>query len=289
MTQFSLPAACLAAALLLTSQGALAQETASEGSDAEDPVVARVNGEDVLRSQVEETAKQLPPQYQQQLDAIFPMLLQRTIDLRLLGGAAEAANLHDDPEVQKRLDELRVAVMRDRYIEQQVAERVTDEMLQERYQAFLEANPPEAEVHARHILVEEETKARELITQLDGGADFAELAKEHSKGPSGAQGGDLDYFTKEQMVPAFADAAFALEKGNHSKDPVKTEFGWHVIEILDRREIAAPQFEEVEQQLFEELSQQAVQDILTDLRDGAQVEILGAPEAEAAPAPAPAQ
>lgn len=291
MTQFSLPAACLAAALLLTSQGALAQETASEGSDAaaEDPVVARVNGEDVLRSQVEETAKQLPPQYQQQLDAIFPMLLERTIDLRLLSGAAEAADLGKDAEVQKRLAEIRVAVMREVYLEQQVAERVSEEMLKERYQAFLEANPPEAEVHARHILVEEEAKARELITQLDGGADFAELAKEHSIGPSGAQGGDLDYFTKEQMVPAFADAAFALEKGNHSVDPVKTEFGWHVIEVLDRREIAPPKFEEVEQQLFEELSQQAVQDILTDLRDGAEVEIMGAPASEADPAPAPAQ
>lgn len=291
MTQFSLPAACLAAALLLTSQGALAQDTASEGSDAaaEDPVVARVNGEDILRSQVEETAKQLPPQYQQQLDAIFPMLLERTIDLRLLSGAADAADLSKDEEVQKRLAEIRVAVMREVYLEKQVAERVSEEMLQERYKAFLEANPPEAEVHARHILVKEEAEARELITQLDGGADFAELAKEHSIGPSGAQGGDLDYFTKEQMVPAFADAAFALEKGNHSVDPVQTEFGWHVIEVLDRREIAPPKFEEVEQQLFDELSQQAVQDILTGLRDAAEVEIVGAPGTEAAPAPAPAQ
>lgn len=288
MTQLSLRAASVAVAFALAAPAAAAQEPA-----AEDPVVATVNGNDVLRSEVLETAEQLPPQYRQQIDLIFPQLLQRTIDIRLIAAAAEAGGMGDDPEVKRRLEEIRRAVMREVYVEKQVADRISEDMLKERYDAFVEANPPKPEVHARHILVEEETEARDLIGKLDEGADFAELAKEHSIGPSGAQGGDLDYFTKEQMVPAFADAAFALDKGSYSKDPVQTEFGWHVIEVLDRRELPPPSMEEVEDQLFEELSQEAVQDILTELRDGAEIKIVEAPEPapeagdepEASPAP----
>ncbi len=286
MTQLTVRAAGLAVALALAAQAAVAQEPA-----AEDPVVATVNGDDVLRSEVLETAEQLPPQYRQQIDAVFPLLLQRTIDLRLIGAAAEAGGLEDDPAVKQRLEEIRGAVMREVYVEQQVAARVSEDMVKERYDAFVEANPPKPEVHARHILVEEEAKAQELIVKLDEGADFAELAKEHSIGPSGAQGGDLDYFTKEQMVPAFADAAFAMDKGTYSKEPVQTEFGWHIIEILDRRELPPPPFEEVEEQLFEELSQEAVQAILTELRDGAEIKIVEAPAPSAEPdsSPAPSQ
>ncbi len=286
MTQLTVRAASLAAALALAAPAAMAQEPA-----AEDPVVATVNGDDVLRSEVLETAEQLPPQYREQIDAVFPLLLQRTIDLRLIGAAAEADGLNDDPEVKRRLEEIRGAVMREVYVEQQVAERVSEDMVKERYEAFVEANPPKPEVHARHILVEEESKAQELIGNLDEGADFAELAKEHSIGPSGAQGGDLDYFTKEQMVPAFAEAAFAMDKGTYSKDPVQTEFGWHIIEILDRRELPPPPLEEVEAQLFEELSQEAVQAILTELRDGAEIKIVEASEPAAEPdsGSAPAQ
>ena len=286
MTQLSVRAASLAVAFALAASAATAQEPA-----AEDPVVATVNGDEVLRSEVLETAEQLPPQYRQQIDLIFPQLLQRTIDLRLIGAAAEAGGMGDDPEVKRRLDEIRGAVMREVYVEKQVADRISEEMLKKRYDAFVEANPPKPEVHARHILVEEETKARDLIGKLEEGADFAELAKEHSIGPSGAQGGDLDYFTKEQMVPAFAEAAFALDKGSYSKDPVQTEFGWHVIEVLDRRELPPPPLEEVEEQLFEELSQEAVQNILTELRDGAEIKIVEAPEPAAEPeaSPAPSQ
>ena len=283
--KLTIPAALLLAALSVTAQDALlqdalAQDTQAQEPAAEDPVVARVNGADLLRSEVEETAKQLPPQYQQQLDAIFPMLVQRAIDLRLLGGAAEAAEMKDDPEVQRRMADIRLDIMREVYLEQQVAERISDDMVQERYDAYVEANPPKPQVHARHILVEEEAKARELIVELDGGADFAELAKEHSKGPSGAQGGELSYFSKEQMVPAFAEAAFSLDKGSHSKDPVQTEFGWHVIEILDRRELPPPALDEVRDQLFDELSQEAVQQILDGLRNEAKIEILEAPAAQ---------
>ena len=285
MTQLSVRAASLAVALALAAP-ATAQEPA-----AEDPVVATVNGDDVLRSEVLETAEQLPPQYRQQIDAVFPLLLQRTIDLRLIGAAAEAGGLDDDPEVKRRLEEIRGAVMREVYVEQQVAARINEDMVKERYDAFVEANPPKPEVHARHILVEEETKAQELIGDLDEGADFAELAKEHSIGPSGAQGGDLDYFTKEQMVPAFAEAAFAMDKGTYSKEPVQTEFGWHIIEILDRRELPPPPLEEVEAQLFEELSQEAVLEILSELRDGAEIKIVEAPEPAVEPdsSPAPSQ
>ncbi len=247
---------------------------ASAQDSADDPLVATVNGEQVFRSEVLETAKTLPPQYQAQLDQIFPALVERVIDFRLLAAAAEAADLADDPEVVRRVAELRRNVVREVYLERTVEARITDEALRGQYDAFLAANPPKPEVSARHILLAEDAQAKEAIVALDGGADFAELARERSTGPSGPNGGDLGFFTKEQMVPEFAEAAFTMAPGSYSEEPVKTQFGWHVIKVEERRDSQPPAFEEMADQLREEASRAAVTEVLAGLREGAEVEIV---------------
>ena len=263
----------LAPAVLALALAALAPAAAAQDS-GDDPLVATVNGEQIFRSEVLETAKTLPPQYQAQLDQIFPVLVERVVDSRLLAAAAEAANLAEDAEVVSRMEALRRNVVREVYLERAVAVRVTDEALKDQYEAFLEANPPQPEVSARHILLKEEAEAKEAIVALDGGADFAELARERSTGPSGPNGGDLGFFTKEQMVPEFAEVAFAMEPGSHSEEPVQTQFGWHVIKVEARRDSQPPAFEEMADQLRDEASRTAVTEILSGLREGAAVEVV---------------
>jgi peptidyl-prolyl cis-trans isomerase C len=267
MRLLAFPTAALALVLAALPPAAQAQDS------AEDPLVATVNGEKIYRSEVLETAKSLPAQYQLQLEQIFPTLVERIVDFRLLAAAASEAKLEEDAEVKRRMAELRKGVLREVYLERLIAERVTDEVLQGRYQDFIAANPPQPEIKASHILLEDETVAKEVISELDGGADFAALAKERSTGPSGPNGGDLGYFTTDQMVPEFSQAAFALEPGKHSAEPVQTQFGWHVIKVIERREGAPPPFEELQGQLRDEASREVVNTVLAELREGATVEI----------------
>ncbi len=253
---------------------ALASLPVAASAQADDPLVATVNGKEIHRSEVLEAARSLPPQYQSQLQQIFPMLVERVVDFHLLSEAAGKAGFAKDEEVKRRLAKLREDVMREVYIQRQIDKQVDDAAVRKRYDEFLAGNPAKPEVHARHILVEDEAAAKELIVKLDGGADFAELAKESSTGPSASRGGDLGYFTADQMVPEFSEQAFELEDGQYTKAPVKTQFGWHVIKVEDRRESAPPAFEGMEQQLREELSREAVGTVLSDLREGAKVEIV---------------
>lgn len=269
MTTRRILGVALAVALLALPAGLRAQQDSAES----DPVVARVDGEAIRQSEVMAMAQNLPPQYRMQMAQIYPLLIQRLIDFKLASAAGRAAGLAEDDEVKARMMQVEDRVIRELYLTREIESRITPEELQERYQAFLEKNPPKIEHKARHILVETEDKAKEMIAQLDGGADFAELAKEHSTGPSGPQGGDLGYFSGDQMVPEFSAAAEKLEPGQHTAEPTKTQFGWHVIKLDDRRETAPPPFEEMQKRLLEEMSQEMVQVIFADLRDGAKVEI----------------
>ena len=167
------------------------------------------------------------------------------------------------------------------YLDRAVVARVTDVAVRQAYAKFLEENPPTTEQRASHILLETEEEAREVITKLNDGADFAELAKESSTGPSAPKGGDLGYFSAGQMVPEFSAATDKLQPGEYTKAPTQTQFGWHVIKVEDRREVTQPAFAELENQLREELAREAVEAIMGDLRAAANVEIL--PAGETAP------
>jgi peptidyl-prolyl cis-trans isomerase C len=262
--------------LVALGLGALALCLPAHAQEAapEDPVVAIVDGTEVHRSDVEAVARALPEQFRQvPLPQIYGMLLDRAIDFRLLANAAEEEELAADPDVQAALAKARADVLRDVYIRGKIDEGTTDARLRERYDALKDDEGfAEEEVHARHILVGSEDEAKKVIADLEGGADFAALAGEHSVDPSArTNGGDLGFFRRGQMVPEFAEAAFALEAGKRTTEPVQTQFGWHVIEVVERR-TGTPSFEETEPRLRQEVAREIVTALVADLRDGAAIE-----------------
>ena len=261
-------------------------------------VVARINGADITRQEVIDSAADLPEQIRQQIDMVFPQLLNRYIGLKLLGDKGKAENLAQDPEVQKLMSEYETQAVRQVYVTRYLNEQVTDDAIKARYEQKLKDNPPPEEVRAAHILVKTEDEAKAIIEQLKGGADFAALAKEKStdKG-SGANGGELGWFAKEVMVKEFADAAFAMKVDEVSQAPVKSQFGFHIIKLEERRTQPAPTLDSQKEQIRAELSEESVQALVQTLRKDSKVELLGPdgkplPEGEQPPAqpqqPAPA-
>ena len=243
-------------------------------ADTADPVLAVVNGAEIHKSDLDAAYQSLPEQYRQMpLEAIYDPLLERVIDSRLLLAEAEKRDIAKDPEVQAEIAQARDNVVRDNLVQQAIDKGATPERVRAAYDA-MKSQPGFAfeEVHARHILVADEAEAKEIVKQLQGGADFAALAKEKSTDPSAQNNaGDLGYFRREMMVPEFAEVAFTLEPGAISKEPVKTQFGWHVIKVEDRRQ-TVPTFEEKEPELKEQISREIVNALLSDVRGGAKVE-----------------
>lgn len=253
-----------------------AEQVAEVDNTDPNPVVAKIGNQEIRRQDIVDYVASLPEQIQQiPLREIFPMALDQFIGDKIIDEKVEAASLKNDPEVQKRLKEYEEQIMRTVYVERAIDERITEERVRERYVELANTAAKKEELRARHILVETEEKARELIQQLDGGADFGQLAAENSTGPTAVKQGDLGYFTKDMMVAEFSDAADALEKGAYTKEPVKTQFGWHVIKLEDRREKAFPPFEAVKDQIESQMRQQAISEILDDWRQEAGVETYG--------------
>ena len=178
----------------------------------------------------------------------------------------------DEPGVEEALARARADVLRDALVQQKIAEGTTEDRLRDLYEGRKQSPDfAQEEVHARHILLGSEADAQAVIKELQGGADFATLAQERSTGPSAPSGGDLGYFQRGQMVPEFGDVAFALEPGQITPEPVQTQFGWHVIEVLDQR-TAEPTFEDSEPQLRQDLAREIVTALVADLRDDAEIE-----------------
>ncbi len=246
--------------------------TALKDIGRENPLLARVNGREIRWADIEKSAQGLPEEIRAQLETIFPALLQRLIDVELLVWAAREDGLAEDAEVRRLVAEYEDRVLSDTLIRRQVADRVTEDMLRARYDAHIESLAARAEVWARHILLDSELRARDVIAALDAGADFAALARARSLGPTAEQGGDLDYFTRDNMIPGFAAAAFALEVGQYSPDPVQTEFGWHVIKVEDRRAEGAASFEEMRDELRDSTICELLDELLRDLRGRAEIE-----------------
>lgn len=245
----------------------------AQSDEADDPVVARVDGVPVYRSELIESAAGLPAAYQANLESVLPLLLDRLVNLKLIAKAGREEGLADDEEVRQQVARAEDQAIGRVYLDRVLQEKVTDETMRARYDEMI-ATGPEKEMHARHILLAEESEARAVIVELDDGADFATLARERSTGPSSAQGGDLGYFSAGQMVEEFEVAAFALTPGEYSAEPVQTQFGYHVILIEDVRDKPPPEFAEVESEIREELTEQALQGVLGDLRAESEIEIL---------------
>jgi len=256
-------------ATVLFASPAMAQDSAP----AEDKVLATVNGEKIMESEVRATQQGLPAQYRQYpFEALKPMLLDREISQRLLTMAGEKAGLNDDEEVKDRVAAMKRRIVAETYLDREIAKVVTEDAVKARYDEFIKTNEPENQVHARHILLKTEEDAKAVIKELDGGADFADLAKEKSTGPSGPTGGDLGFFSHDQMVPEFADAAFKMEPGSYSKEPVKTQFGWHVIKVEETKKGEQPSFEDKRTELTAELTQETYKNLVADLRSDAEVD-----------------
>jgi peptidyl-prolyl cis-trans isomerase C len=180
-------------------------------------------------------------------------------------------------------------VIQDFWLQREIAKKVTPEKMKARYEERLKSMPTEEEIHARHILVATEDEAKAIITDLKKGASFDKLAKEKSTDKaSGAEGGDLGWFKKTDMVKEFADSAFALNKGALTETPVKTQFGYHVILLEDRRQAPPPSFDELSEQIREELARETVTAMLAQLRTGAKIEKFNIDGSKPQPAAAPA-
>jgi peptidyl-prolyl cis-trans isomerase C len=263
--------------LLLGSAAVLAQTTTppAAADTKSDPVVAVVNGKPLKRSDVVASAQTLPPQYRNQIDQLFPQLVNRLIDITLMVDEGRRQKLQNDPEVKAIVARYEDEAIREVLVRRFLAGKLSDEALKRRYADEVTKVPPSEELRASHILVKTEDEAKAIIKQLQGGADFAKLAKEKSTDTSAGNGGDLGYFGNGDMVPEFYAAAVKLKKGEYTKDPVKTQYGWHVIELTDRRTKAVPKFEEVKDQVKDQVTQELISAWLADIHKTAKIQKFG--------------
>jgi len=263
--------------LLLGSAAVQAQTTTPPAATdtKSDPVVAVVNGKTLKRSDVVASAQTLPPQYRNQIDQLFPQLVDRLIDITLMVDEGRRQKLQNDPEVKAIVARYEDEAIREVLVRRFLAGKLSDEALKKRYADEVTKVPPSEELRASHILVKTQDEAKAIIKQLQGGADFAKLAKEKSTDTSAGNGGDLGYFGNGDMVPEFYAAAVKLKKGEYTKDPVKTQYGWHVIELTDRRTKAVPKFEEVKDQVKDQVTQELISAWLADIHKTAKIQKFG--------------
>ncbi len=247
-----------------------------------DPVIARANGVDIRESDLAFAEEEiggnmpsLPPEQKRDY------LINYLADVVVLSQAAEQQKLGDRPAVKRRLAFDHNRLLMEALLQDVGRAALTDEAEHKVYDEAVKQAANEEEVHARHILVPTEDEAKAIEAQLKSGADFAALAKEKSKDPGAAEGGDLGYFTKDQMVPEFAAVAFRLDKGQIS-DPVKTQFGWHIIKVEDKRIKPTPTFDQVKAQLENYVAHRAQAQLVDKLRSAANIERLDKPAPPAA-------
>jgi peptidyl-prolyl cis-trans isomerase C len=237
----------------------------------------------------------LPAQVQQiPFEQVYPQLLDNLVTNMLAAQAGRKQKLADDPEVKKRMQWAQDQIIEEVYLRRYIAAAITDERIKTRYDQFIKDQKPQDQVNAKHILVKTEDEAKAIIAQLKTGGDFAAIAKEKSNDPgTKAGGGDLGWFTKDEMVPEFAEATFKLQKGQYTEAPVKTQFGYHVILLVDRRAAPPPTMEEARPQVLALLQRELLEQKVKELRTGAKIETFNldgskpsaAPAAPAAPKP----
>lgn len=258
--------------------GAYAQQSGNSPKAAvteeQDPVVARVDDKVVRQSDVVRAYSRLPAQFQQvPINVLYAQIVEQLVDGELLAEAGRADKLQDSEDVKKQVAEFEKVAVQRAYMDQIVDAEMSDEKVRETYDSTVAKTEGPLQVRASHILVESEEEAKEILKALEKDGDFAKLARERSTGPSGPRGGDLGYFVRSQMVQPFSDAAFALEPGAVSPDPVKTEFGWHVIKVVDKRRQPPPSFEESRASIEEQLTRDIIAAHMTKLRADAKIEM----------------
>ncbi|RWM20529.1 peptidylprolyl isomerase [Mesorhizobium sp.] len=262
----------------------MAQETKPAQPDAAAPaaapvdpnaVVATINGEKLTEAdlalaegELSQQFAQLPPEQRR------AAALSAAIEIRVMAKKAVDSGLDKDADFQRRMAFLQQRALHGEVVEKEVVNKVTDAEVRARYDQEIANTPPVNEIHARHILVKTKEEAEAIIKQLDGGADFQKLANEHTSDPSGkSNGGDLGWFGPGQMVPEFDKAASALDVGKYSKEPVQSQFGWHVIKVEDKRAKQPPAFDDVKDQARQAVIRDKYFAMVKELRAAAKVEI----------------
>jgi peptidyl-prolyl cis-trans isomerase C len=268
----------------------------SESASADPKVLAKVDGSPITEDDLNDAMADIGPGLQPKLEgaARQKYVLDYLIDLKLAAKKAEAEKLDQSPEFARKLAYYRDKLAMEELLGSVAKAATTEEAERKAYDEAAKAEPPQDEIHARHILVPTEEEAKKALDRIKAGEDFAKVATELSKDPS-ADGGDLGWFTKDRMVPEFSEAAFKLKKGEVS-EPVHTQFGWHIIKIEDTRTKTFPPFEQVKDQAARYVAQKAESETVSQLHSAAKIELFGPdgkplpPEAAAqAPEPAPAQ
>lgn len=236
-------------------------------------VVITVNGLDITEADIELTLQQFADELQNApAEAARRIAAQYLVELKVLVAADEVVALAESGEFQARMRFLRDQALRERYLTTKIDEAISEADVAAAYQEQIAGFEPADEISARHILVESEAAAAALIGELDGGADFAALASEHSIGPSKAQGGSLGFFGRGQMVPEFEAAAFEMDVGAHSAEPVQTQFGWHIIKVEEKRETSPPALEALRERILMGLRRAAYQSKLEELKAAARID-----------------
>ncbi len=236
--------------------------------------VATVNGQKVYLEEVMRLVEQLPQEFKKRpLETYFKDIVNDIIDTKLASKEAKTENLMLEPKIAKNMEIASNRVLAEAWISKNIKEIVTEETILSAYETFIADIKSREEISVKHILVKEKEEAEKIILEIEKGSDFADLAKEKSTGPSGPSGGDLGYFSKGEMVPAFEDAAFALEIGTFTSKPVQTQFGWHIILLQDKRIAKPPSLKEIETQIRQNLINQNLALMFEKLRSNAKIEI----------------
>jgi peptidyl-prolyl cis-trans isomerase C len=259
----------------------LATVAMAQGPKATQPspnaVVATVNGDPIHMSDVAAAAQALPPNVAQQVppQVLFGKLIDQLVSRRALLIEAKKQGLDKDPAVQHQMQAAADQVLQGIALQRQVLPKVNEEAIKAQYDKQYAGKPGEPEIHARHILVDSEAKAKDIIAQLEKGAKFEDLAKKYGdpKDAATQQGGDLGFFKKGDMLPEFSDAAFKLKPGEYTHTPVHTHYGWHVIQVLETRTSQPPTYDQVHDEIKQQLLQQDVQAAVAQAKAGVKIQL----------------
>ena len=252
-------------------------------------VIAKVNGSPITYADVALADETMGSSLQGVPEKMrFQYLLSALIDRKIVAEAAKKKHVDEDPGAKRRMEFAQEKALRDFYWLQLMQSRITEKAIKAYYKKNIADAPAEQEAHAEHILVSNKDDAKKVEAELKAGKDFKAVAKEFSKGPSASNGGDLGWFKKDDVVPAFGDAVFKMKPGQVS-DPVKTQFGWHVIKLLEMRDVKKPTLKEAREDVIHGLAQEEGQKLMKTLRANADIEIVGANGGEARANPAEPQ
>ena len=250
---------------------AVAGNTASAD---ENPILVKLDGADIRRQDVIDFINTMPGQIRQQVppQQLFSLALEQMVGNVIVDKKAAGSNLKNDADVKAQVAKATDQIIRAKFIENAIDENLSDERIKAAYENYLKNFPEVEEVRAAHILVDDEAVAKDIIAKLNKGGSFADLAKEFSKDGSSANGGDLGYFTAADVVPEFSKAAFSQDVGSFSKSAVKSDFGYHIVRVDDKRKRPPAEFDAAKSFLEQELRQTILQEVVASWKEGVDIE-----------------